>query len=336
MADMCVYQNSTPCVGGYALRPPRYYPAIPPWTIRVQMANPGDVPEPNPHGTIDGVLYTDVTVTRLFDDMDIYDVTYVHPNWTQLLDRSASDTTGLVGQVIGSNTPDVTMMTDLFTLQRELATVISLDTSGAHLIQDMFLGCASLVDVPMLDLADVTNCSAMFRNCTSLVTIPLFDTGIVTNFHAMFQGCTSLTTVPLLDTSAGTNLGSMFDGCTSLPGVPAFTTSSATDMSRMFYGCTAMSTVPLFDTSLVQNMNSMMYGCDHLVAIPLFDTSSLSNVSNAFYNCRRVETGALALYQQMDADPVTSPSSHSKTFYRCGDFTTTGSAELAQIPSSWK
>lgn len=336
MADMCVYQNSTPCVGGYALRPPRYYPPIPPWTIRVQMANPGDVPEPNPHGTIDGVLYTDVTVTRLFDDLDIYDVTYVHPNWTQLLDRSSSDTTGLVGQVIGSNTPEVTMMVDLLLLQRELTTVISLDTSGVIHATGMLSGCSSLVDVPMLDLADVTNCSYMFRNCTSLVAVPLFDTRSVTNFFGMFDGCTSLTSVPLLDTSAGTNLGSMFAGCVSLTGVPAFTTSSATDMSRMFYGCTSIATVPLFDTSLVQNMNSMMYGCDHLVEIPLFDTSSLSNVSNAFYNCRRVETGALALYQQMVANPLTSPVSHSKTFYRCGDFTTTGSAELAQIPSGWK
>lgn len=336
MADMCVFQNSTPCVGGYALRPPRYYPAIPPWTIRVQMANPGDVPDPRPSGVIDGVLYTDVTVTRLFDDMDIYDVTYEHPSWRGLLKRSSSDTTGLVGQVIGSNTPGVNFMEDLFLLQRELTSVVSLDTSGTHLIQGMFRGCASLVDVPMLDLADVTNCAGMFSNCTSLVTVPLFDTGNVTNFYGMFEGCSSLTSVPLFDTSAGTILGSMFADCVSLAGVPAFTTSAATDMSRMLYGCTSIVTVPLFDTSLVQNMNSMMYGCGNLVAIPLFDTSSLSNVSNAFYDCRRVETGALALYQQMDASPLTRPASHSKTFYRCGDRTTTGSAELAQIPSTWK
>lgn len=337
MADMCVYQNSTPCVGGYALRPPRYYPAIPPWTIRVQMANPGDVPEPRPHGTIDGVLYTDVTVTRLFDDMDIYDVTYVHPNWNSLLARrTSSDTTGLVGQVIGSNTPGVTSMEDLFLLQRELTSVISLDTSSVHHTILMFSGCSSLVDVPMLDLADVTNCASMFHNCTSLVTVPLFDTGHVTNFFGMFDGCASLTTVPLFNTSNGTNLGSMFAECVSLVGVPAFTTSSATDMTRMFYGCTSITTVPLFDTSLVQDMNYMMYGCGNLVEIPLFDTSRLSSVSNAFYDCRRVQTGALALYQQMDANPLTRPSSHSKTFYRCGDRTTTGSAELAQIPSNWK
>lgn len=337
MADMCVFQNSTPCVGGYALRPPRYYPAIPPWTIRVQMANPGDVPEPRPHGTIDGVLYTDVTVTRLFDDMDIYDVTYVHHNWNSLLARrTSSDTTGLVGQVIGSNTPEVTLMEDLFLLQKELTSVISLDTPSVVHTIGMFSGCSSLVDVPMLDLADVTNCANMFRNCTSLVTVPLFDTGHVTNFFGMFGGCASLMTVPLLDTSAGTRLGSMFAECVSLVGVPAFTTSSATDMTRMFYGCTSITTVPLFDTSLVQDMDYMMYGCGNLVEIPLFDTSSLSSVSNAFYDCRRVQTGALALYQQMDASPLTRPASHSKTFYRCGDRTTTGSAELAQIPSDWK
>ena len=162
MADMCVYQNSTPCVGGYALRPPRYYPPIPPWTIR------------------------NVTVSRLFDDMDIYDVTYDHYNWTGLLKRStSSDTTGLIGHVIGSNTPNVTRMGDLFLLQRELTSVISLDTPSVNNTGAMFSGCSSLVDVPMLDLADVTNCAYMFRNCTSLVTVPLFDTGHVTNFFGL-------------------------------------------------------------------------------------------------------------------------------------------------------
>ena len=42
-----------------------------------------------------------------------------------------------------------------------------------------------------------------------------------------------------------------------------------------------------------------------------------------------------ALYNQLSTQ-TTPPSSHSQTFYDCGSNTTTGSAELAQIPSDWK
>jgi len=48
-----------------------------------------------------------------------------------------------------------------------------------------------------------------------------------------------------------------------------------------------------------------------------------------------VESGALALYQQASTQ-ATPPAYHHYTFYRCGRDTTTGAAELAQIPSSWK
>jgi hypothetical protein len=51
-------------------------------------------------------------------------------------------------------------------------------------------------------------------------------------------------------------------------------------------------------------------------------------------NCYKVETGALALYQQASTQ-ATPPSKHDSTFWNCGRDTVTGAAELAQIPSSW-
>jgi len=54
-----------------------------------------------------------------------------------------------------------------------------------------------------------------------------------------------------------------------------------------------------------------------------------------FYQCTNVQSGALALYQQASSQ-TTPPTSHNQTFYNCGSNTTTGSAELAQIPSGWK
>jgi len=54
-----------------------------------------------------------------------------------------------------------------------------------------------------------------------------------------------------------------------------------------------------------------------------------------FVRCYAVESGALALYQQASTQ-TNPPSSHSNTFRDCGSNTTTGAAELAQIPSDWK
>ena len=67
--------------------------------------------------------------------------------------------------------------------------------------------------------------------------------------------------------------------------------------------------------------------------IPLFDTTALTDVTNMFYECYYVESGALALYQQMSTQ-TNVPADHSGCFTYCGMFTT-GTAELEQIPTSW-
>ena len=106
-----------------------------------------------------------------------------------------------------------------------------------------------------------------------------------------------------------------------------------TDVSYMFGG-TSITTVPLFDTSEVTNMMGMFSDCYSLTSIPLYNTSKVSNINTAFYHCYKVESGALALYQQASSQAI-PPSKHSRTFEGCGRDTTTGSAEVAQIPSDW-
>lgn len=69
--------------------------------------------------------------------------------------------------------------------------------------------------------------------------------------------------------------------------------------------------------------------------IPLFDTTTLTNVTNCFYECYYVDGGQLALYQQMSTQ-ANPPTSHAGCFNKCGRDSTTGAAELAQIPSGWK
>ena len=122
-----------------------------------------------------------------------------------------------------------------------------------------------------------------------------------------------------------------------------FNTSNVTDMSYMFSYCYGLTSVPLFDTSNVTNMNNMFYMqssslvpyTSQLTTVPLFDTSKVTITAGMFMNCYNVESGALALYQQMSSQ-ANPPEYKANTFRNCGSNTVTGAAELAQIPSGWK
>ena len=104
----------------------------------------------------------------------------------------------------------------------------------------------------------------------------------------------------------------------------------------MFNNCESLQSLDLssFNTSSVTSMELQFTSCMSLTSVPLFDTSSVTNMDMMFYYCYKVETGALALYQQ--ASTQTNVPSHNATFYDCGVNTVHGAAELAQIPSDWK
>ena len=111
-------------------------------------------------------------------------------------------------------------------------------------------------------------------------------------------------------------------------------TSNVTLMWDMFYYCTSLTSVQLFDTSNVTDMYWMFINCRNLTSIPLFNTSKVTDMTSTFQLCLNVESGALALYQQASSQ-ANPPTNHDKAFTGCGAYTTTGAAELAQIPSSW-
>lgn len=131
-----------------------------------------------------------------------------------------------------------------------------------------------------------------------------------------------------------TNLRSVFTGCNKLKYVALFDTSTVTDMSFMFNMCYSLPEVPLFNTSNVTSMSNMFQQCSILTNIPLFDTSKVIDISYAFSLCYKVKSGALALYRQASRQ-TNPPSNHDSTFSQCGRDTTTGYAELQQIPQSW-
>jgi surface protein len=105
-------------------------------------------------------------------------------------------------------------------------------------------------------------------------------------------------------------------------------------MKMMFFSCVALTTVALFNTHNVVDTSYMFSECENLTAVPLFNTYNVIDMSAMFYRCYKVQYGALALYLQASSQSIV-PSSHYLVFTDCGRDTSTGSAELAQIPTSW-
>lgn len=180
-----------------------------------------------------------------------------------------------------------------------------------------------------------TSFSDFLRGSSNITEVLGANTEGIINMRYMFNSCNLLSSVAFFDTRSVTNMQYMFYKCSALTSVPLFDTSSVTDMRHMFDQCSSLTTVPLFDTSSAFYMDFMFYKCTSLTAVQLFNTSSLEIMDYMFADCLNVESGALALYNQVSTQ-TTPPGSHIYTFGNCGKDTTTGAAELAQIPSGWK
>lgn len=272
-AEICVFQNCTPGVGNYALRPPHYFGPVGAWTIRVNMRTHGQAP----------TVKAGATVTRLYDDIDIYDITYTNPDWSELIKSNT-----YITEVISANTTGVTNMGKLFYRQRYLTHIVPMDTSLVTDMNNMFNECVELQELPLLDTGNVEQLYYFMYACRSVQQLPALDLSHVLYPDVAFHGCSALTSLPQFDLSSCVSFQDMFSGCSSLTSIPAFTLPS-TLQNRV---CTAM-----------------------------------------FEECRSVESGALALYNRLN--PL-RPKYYGRTFRNCGADTTTGAAELAQIPSSWK
>lgn len=83
------------------------------------------------------------------------------------------------------------------------------------------------------------------------------------------------------------------------------------------------------------NWSNLFFTISNLKEILGANATNVTNMDNMFRSCRNVQRGALALYQQVSSQP-NPPSSHNLTFFACGADTTSGDAELAQIPNDWK
>lgn len=331
---------------------------LPPYTIRVQYrANSSESWSP---------VIDYGTATRVSISPNVWDITYENSDWTDFLrvpSHGSYDATHIIA-VLGANSTGVTNMSNLFYGQTLLGNVaeggypiplfdtsavtnmsrmfysaapVTIPTFDTHNVTDMsyMFGTSSLREMPLIDTSNVTNMKGMFSECFALNTdIPALDTRNVTDMSWMFYNCYNLPRVPFLNTSAVTTMAGMLNACSALTAVPEYDTSSVTNMREMLAGCGNLLTSPVFDTSNVTDMYHMYKECKKLQSVPLLNTSKVTNMSQMFYYCLKVERGALALYQQASSQQ-NPPTSHGMTFTSCGVSTTTGAAELAQIPSSW-
>ena len=180
-----------------------------------------------------------------------------------------------------------------------------------------------------------TDFNQLLQGSKNVVEVLGANTTGVTSMDSMFGTCPSLTSVSLFDTSSVQTMQNMFNGCTALTSVPLFNTSSVKAMTYMFYRCSSLTSVPLFNTYSVEFMDGMFRACSSLTSVPLFNTFSVAWMDSMFLDCTKVQSGALALYQQASTQ-ANPPSKHGQAFRNCGSDTTTGAAELAQIPDDWK
>ena len=171
---------------------------------------------------------------------------------------------------------------------------------------------ANILQVLDANTSNITSAFRLFGNASRMTDICWFDSSnfSASSFISLFDGCTSITELPDIDFSNATSLQTTFRSCSNLLYAPEIDSRNVTDMQLMFQFCTSLKEVPLLDTSSVITMNQ------------------------SFQGCTNVESGALALYQQASTQ-ANPPGYHSSTFTDCGRNTITGSAELAQIPTSW-
>lgn len=262
----------------------------------------------------DGVTptFTNGTAVQMSTNPNIWDLTYNSTSWYAALQGH----------------------TDL------LEVVDSGNMSGVINMKNTFRGCTSLVSVCPMNVR-LTQLSYMFQNCSSLVSAPFIT--IIPNPNGsceyMFDGCTSLTSVPLLDTSKFTSVNYMFRNCSSLTSIPAFNLINVLNANSMFEGCTSLTTVPALDLRYAtKSLGGMFKGCSSLTSIPSITIPNrLSTCSSMFEGCINVESGIQTMYNTLNTALYNARSTYySSCFKDCGSNTTTGAAELAQIPSSWK
>lgn len=185
--------------------------------------------------------------------------------------------------------------------------------------------------------SNLTSLLGTFDGCKYLLSVPLFDTSNVTKIRRAFAYCENIEFIPSFNTSKVDEASACFINCRKLKNAPGFDLSkvrTGSYVQQMFDGCTALESVPNYDISLANTSAYMFRNCTALKKVPSMICTNLTIMDSMFSGCRNVTEGALDLYNYLSTKEKVV-TSHGSAFLNCGADTTTGAAELAQIPSSW-
>lgn len=176
--------------------------------------------------------------------------------------------------------------------------------------------------------------SSAFVDENNLVEVIGAEVSSVTSFQNIFNLCSSLVRVCDLNTSSCTTFYQAFNRCTRLIEVGNIDTSSATTMSDCFFMCQKLANAPDITGSLLENIYNIFSDCSAFKKLPVISSTIITNCASAFRSCSGVESGIVDMYNQLSGQS-TPPSNYNNCFKDCGRNSTTGTAELAQIPASW-
>lgn len=315
---------------------------LPPFTMRILFEDLSYDPTNAPSGS----WKTGATWTRVSSDPNVWDYCRTTNNPEDWSNEFKATADGQLGDcrlhVLGANTTGVTDMSGMF-YNTGICSTVLFDTSTVTDMSAMFFytgttfhgGTPRLTSIPRFDTHNVTDMSYMFYY-SDLTSLPMLDTGKVTTMKSMFEGITAfdnpgLPSIPDLDTSSVTDMSRMFNH-SGLETVPDLDYSHVTDMSSIF-SFSLITYCPDLYTPAVTNL-SAAFEYTPLENVPDLTTDNATDVRWMFRVTPYVESGALALYTKMSTQ-TTPPAQYNSCFSNCGSSTTTGAAELAQIPSSW-
>lgn len=234
---------------------------------------------------------------------------------------------------------------------------ISSLTAPSYRMIHAFQGCSGITEASVL-LDTCSSTEAMFGACTGLRTLYMRTGNGLSNGTG--YGCTALTDLTL-EISSGDGWFLYQNGHSDFSGAPLtnITFIAPVNSTYMLHGIssgadqetfkdlTTLESVILYvrdpgsSTELLQrplpigsNGNYCFQGCTGLTAMPYLDLSAVRKCVSMFANCVNIGSGILDTYNVLSLH--VQQYDYNNCYHNCGINSPAGSAELAQIPSSWK
>lgn len=217
-----------------------------------------------------------------------------------------------------------------------------------HVYQDIGLDvnyAGQMIAIHAANLTGVYDITHLAHNCPWFYYCAEIDTHHVMYFDTIFECDINLTRVPNFDLSNARQIGAAFVNCRKLVDVPKlniqdvyypdiYDPSYAVNYVSLFSDCKSLTQIPILDYTHATSTVSMFARCTGLTKINHIHLPNVNKCGGMFRDCVNVESGALKLYQELSA-LGNQIDNHEECFKNCGINTSTGLAELQQIPQSW-